>query len=80
MDRIDRVVIADERDPGSEGMLLAKRHQVDLAPFFMVEDDEGPVRVYTVYFRFLKEVLNARTTQQEEVAEIMDRNRDLDFI
>jgi len=56
-DRIDRVVIADEKDPESEGMQLAKSHQVGIAPFFMVEEDDKPVQIYTVYFRFLKEVL-----------------------
>lgn len=35
--RVDRVAIADERDPGSEGMQLAARHGVAVAPFFIVE-------------------------------------------
>ncbi len=56
--RIDRIVIADENDPQSEGMLLAKKHMVELVPFFIVEDDQGAVTIYTIYFRFVKEVLN----------------------
>ena len=58
MDRIDRIVIADERDPGSEGMKLAAEHQVELAPFFIVEDEQGDVTIYTIYFKFVKEVLS----------------------
>lgn len=56
--RIDEVVIADERNPLSEGMLLAAQHKVDRAPFFIVEWDNGRVDVYTVYLKFAKEVLN----------------------
>ena len=58
MDRIDHIVIADEHDPESEGMQLAATHKVDLAPFFIVEDDEGNTTIYTIYFKFVKEVLN----------------------
>ncbi len=79
-DKIDRVVIADERDKESEGMLLARQHQVELAPFFIVEDEQGNTQIYTVYFRFLKEVLNSKTSEQDEIAELMDSNPDLDFI
>jgi hypothetical protein len=35
MSRIDRVVIADERDDQSEGMKLAAEHAVEAAPFFL---------------------------------------------
>jgi hypothetical protein len=80
-DRIHRVVIADERDPESEGMTLARQHGVEVAPFFIVEGDEGqPPRIFTVYFRLLREVLQGAPTETEEVAEIMDRNPDVDFI
>jgi hypothetical protein len=57
-DRLDRVVVADERDPDSEGLRLAAEHGVDRAPFFVVEDAAG-ARIYTVYFKFLKEALGA---------------------
>lgn len=39
-ERIDRVVWADESDPQSEGMLLADKYQMSLAPFFLVEEGE----------------------------------------
>lgn len=56
-DRIDNIAIADERDPDSEGMQLARKHQVDRAPFFIVKDEQGQTRIYTIYFQLLKEVL-----------------------
>jgi hypothetical protein len=77
--RIDKTVIADERDPGSEGMLLAAKHRVKLAPYFIVTDDQGVETIYTVYFRFLNEVLNARSSESDEVTEIMN-NQDLDYL
>jgi hypothetical protein len=57
MARIDQVVVADERDPASEGMAIAKRHNVNRAPFFMVEQEGKEAAIYTVYFKFVKEVL-----------------------
>ncbi len=45
-ERIDRVVTAVEDDPDSEGMRLARQHDVALAPFFMDEQD-GNVQVFT---------------------------------
>lgn len=80
VDRIDRIVTADERDPTSEGMQLAAHHKLDLAPFFIVEDDKGVERVYTSYFRFLKEVLQRQVPASQENAEILERNPDLDYI
>lgn len=58
MERIDAVVIADERDAESAGMQLAREHGIDRAPFFIVEDEEGNTRIYTIYFQLLKEVLS----------------------
>ena len=58
MSRIDEVAIADERDPASPGMHLAAKYEVAVAPFFVVRED-GSERVYTIYFQFLKEVLQS---------------------
>jgi len=80
LERIDQIVIADEADPASAGMLLAAQHNVDRAPFFIVEQDSGAVEIYTVYFKFVKEVLNAETSEDEELQEIINDNPDLDFI
>jgi hypothetical protein len=78
--RIDRMVVADERDPDSEGMQLADKYNVDWAPFFIVEDDSGGERIYTSFFRFLKEVLGQHPRQEEETTEMMRQNPDLDFL
>jgi hypothetical protein len=77
---IDEVLIADERDPSSPGMELASLFQVDRAPFFLVErEGEAPV-IYTVYFKFVKEVLNQKTQEKDELKEILNDNPDLDFL
>ncbi|WP_096084460.1 hypothetical protein [Agaribacterium haliotis] len=78
MQRINEVLIADERDPSSEGMVLAKTLDVDRAPFFVVEQN-GEQSVYTVYMKFVKEVLEQETEEADELKEIMDNN-DLDFL
>ena len=57
LDSIDEIVIADESDPDSKGMVLARELDVENAPFFIVEDPPGIRKVYTIYFKFLKEVL-----------------------
>ncbi|WGL17040.1 hypothetical protein PVT68_01770 [Microbulbifer bruguierae] len=55
---LDQVLIADERDPQSPGMQMAQRLNVQRAPFFVVEAEGQEPEVYTVYFKFVKEVLN----------------------
>jgi len=57
MEKIDDIIIADERDPESPGMQLAREYQVERAPFFIVEEDGIPPRIYTVYFKLVKKVL-----------------------
>lgn len=81
MARIDEVLIADERDPASPGMQIAKRFNVDRAPFFVVQraTNEEP-QIYTVYLKFVKEVLEQKTDENEELKEILQNNSDLDFL
>lgn len=79
MDRIDRIVIADENDENSEGMVLARQHEVTRAPFFIVEDD-NETRVYTVYFKFAREVLGTDSKKADEAGEILKDNPDLDYL
>ena len=79
MARIDRVVIADERDADSEGMRLAAELGIDAAPFFIVTTD-GARTVYTSYVKVLNEVLSAATSEEEEAKEILERSDDLDFL
>jgi hypothetical protein len=78
LSRIDEIVVADERDPASDGMKLAAKHGVELAPFFIVEGGGEP-RIYTTYHRFVKEVLDAASDQEEADREILEKT-DLDFI
>ncbi|MGS2716565.1 hypothetical protein ACVBE9_00190 [Eionea flava] len=58
---IDKIVVADEANASSEGMLLAQQYDVSKAPFFLVEDDQGNTTVYTIYFKLVKDVLNNLT-------------------
>ncbi len=78
-DRIDAVLIADERDPTSPGMQLAERLGVTRAPFFVVETGAG-TRVYTVYFKFVREVLREQLSAREEDEETLRDNPDLDYL
>lgn len=55
-DQIDEVVWADETDENSQGMVLAKEYQVEVAPFFLVEGPDG-TRVYPSAIKVAKEVL-----------------------
>lgn len=76
---IDEVVIADERDPGSPGMIIARDFAVDRAPFFLVENDQGEGTIYTVYFKFVKEVLNQQADDKQANKDILEQNN-LDFL
>ena len=79
-DRIDKIIIADERDPASAGMQLAAQFEVDRAPFFVVEEEGKAPRVYTVYMKFLKEVLETEISEDDAVKDILDSNPDIDYI
>lgn len=79
MQFINSTEIADERDSNSPGMLLAAKYQVDRAPFFIVEKENQEPQIYTVYLKFVKEILNG-AEQEGELTEIMENNQDLDFL
>ena len=68
LSRIDEIVIADETDPNCEGMRLAREHQVEAAPFFIVQNDAGEIMVYTIFIKFLKEVLQQDLAHKHQVA------------
>jgi hypothetical protein len=80
MQQIDETVIADERDIESAGMKLAVEVNVTRAPFFVVDTDDGKRKVYTVYFKFAKEILGSAQSKKDEGKEILNDNPDLDFI
>lgn len=75
---IDRVVIADERDPQSEGMRLANQLGVERAPFFVVETPEKIV-TYTVFLKFVKDVLDAATAN-DDAQLLLASNPELDLL
>lgn len=56
IDSINHIAIADDRDPQSEGVRLAKQYGVTRAPFFLVELD-GETTVFDIYFKFKKFML-----------------------
>jgi len=75
---IDRVVVADERDPQSEGMRLATEFGVERAPFFVVETPSKTV-TYTVFLKFVKDVLEA-ATQTDDAQLLLAANPELDLL
>lgn len=77
---INEVLVADERDPSSPGLLLAKELNVERAPFFVIEQDDGSRTVYTVYLKFVKEVLGEQRSAADEAREILENSNDLDFL
>ena len=79
VDRIDEVLVADERNGQSPGMVLVAKHDVKLAPFFDIEDDEE-TRIYTVYFKFVTEELESSVIASGRDAEdTLRTNFDLDY-
>lgn len=80
MQKIDRVIIADERDIESEGMRIARQFNVSLAPFFVVKTDLKTT-IYTVYLKFVREVFGgAILSDSEEAEDILRANPNLDLI
>lgn len=80
LDQIDRIVAADERIDQSEGYALAAQYQVDSAPFFIVTAEHRSPQVYRAYARFLQDIFGLEFSEEEELAEMMAQNPDLDFI
>lgn len=78
--KIDEVLWADERDPESEGMRLARQHQITRAPFFIVEDEGRPARLYTSYLKFAREVLSQNTSEVGTARELLRNDQNLDLL
>ena len=79
LDRIDRIIVADERDPESEGMRIATELGIARAPFFLVEEP-SKTTVYDIYFKFVNEVMKAGASEVESARDLLHQNPDLDFI
>ena len=52
LDQINYIAVADSNNLDSEGMLLAQKYKVERAPFFIVEEPNGDVQIFDVYFKF----------------------------
>jgi len=63
---IDRIVFADVRDFSAEGNRLAREYNVDIAPFFLV-DNGGKVTVYKTYMELKRKVLK-KVVEEADVA------------
>ncbi|MFC3151220.1 hypothetical protein ACFOEK_09310 [Litoribrevibacter euphylliae] len=78
---LDRIVDADERDETSEGFMLATKYNVSRAPFFLVEYPDGSHQIFTVYLKFVKEVLEQDTDKKAELQDTLtSMTDDLDFL
>lgn len=54
-DRIDDVLWAVEGEPDSPGLVVARKHGIELAPFFVVRADDGQETVVTSTLRLVKQ-------------------------
>ena len=84
LQHINKIAIADERNPDSEGIKLAELHGIKIAPFFIVET-ESDTLVYTVYLKFAREVLDqtrplSSGDSANEALDTLRSNPDLDLI
>ena len=66
---IDRVIYMDPSAPGvDEGTKLAIKHDVKVAPFFVVSTEDGNTNtedVYTVYMKMKRQVFNKKASMSE---------------
>ena len=57
LEKIEHIAFADVRNSNSEGFEIAERHNMDITPFFVVEED-GSETVYKTYLELRKNVFN----------------------
>ncbi|MBN2682991.1 MAG: hypothetical protein JXR58_10825 [Bacteroidales bacterium] len=69
---INEIIYADLREPQSEGIVLAEKYDIDIAPFFIVEKDNN-ISVFTSYMQLRKEVFN--TEPEPEDIEIEEKRK-----
>ena len=55
-EKITREVFADLSDPECEGMKLVEEHGMKVAPFFIVEKDDGTAEIYKSVLKIIKEM------------------------
>ena len=75
------VILADERDPESGGMHLARRYHIDHAPFFIVrEASNDTVRTDTSYLKFFREVLYKTPEPKRAAQTLLEEQQHLDLL
>jgi len=80
LDRIDHTVVAVEDDPTSDGAVLAARHGVQRAPFFLIARPDGAVQVIESYLAFKRRFAAGANESASDLADTIDRHPDLAFI
>ena len=80
MEHIDQQIYMDLDDPSDFGTQLATKHDVKVAPFFVVQHANGEVDevgdavvdedVYTVYLQMKKQVFGKRASKDEETVDV----------
>jgi len=75
--QIDRVVYTRDGEENSEGVKLAQKHNVKIAPFFIVNENNESPRVYTRLFEFINKEL-AQAPHQSNQQNVRN-NQDAQF-
>jgi hypothetical protein len=75
LDQIDTHIYMDLDDPNDPGTQLATKHDVKVAPFFVVQNLDGhheviDEEIYTVYLKMKKQVFDVAATKDEEAADV----------
>ena len=77
---IDDVVWAQEGDKNSPGAILGKRHSVEVAPFFILEAEDGGETIYTSPLRMIRDhfatspkAVRVATREREDVTALQLR-------
>ncbi len=65
---IDYIAYADVKNPESEGFLLANKHSIDTAPFFVVKDGNSE-QAYKTYLQLRKNAFNKIPDREDQAIE-----------
>jgi len=78
LEHIDQTLLAVEGDPDSDGAVLAVRHGVQRAPFFVITEADGRVQVMESYLAFKRRFTGRESVS--DLADVVDRHPDLAFV
>ena len=76
---IDETLVIEEEDPSSEGLQWVRDYKIPTVPFFVVENDAKEPQIYTVYFKFVKEVLDPIIGTDSTLKSLLEGDTDADF-